>query len=292
MTRLDALALALVTFLAATGGRTVWSAVPQVPPPGAVSIRHDSAAAQYLVQANRTLGEFVPTRSPVRAPMPATPDIAATVEKVAAMQIEDGEMFAIDLDHLTTRTRTRTLAGGIEAAFVPRKTRGKKVQVELVFHHGDEKSLMGKATVAEMTADLAERGTKRLTYQALEDRLAELTANVSVGGGAGEITVRITTVRESLPAVIDVVAEMLKTPAFAAKELEVVRREAISERTSSARGSTRSSRPAGARAAERGRRFAPFGRLCARRRRPATSCPENSAALSRTAPCSSRARPA
>src|SRR5690606_33582264 len=123
-----------------------------------------------------------------------------------------------------TRTRTRTLAGGIDAAFVPRKTRGKKVQLELVLHHGDEKSLTGKRTVAELTADLAERGTKRMSYQALQDRFAALTADVSLGGGPGYVVVRVTTVRESLPAVIDVVAEMLKTPAFAAKELEIVRR--------------------------------------------------------------------
>ena len=186
-------------------------------------------AVQYLVPSNRTLGEFVPTKSPVRAPAPGKPDIAGIVERVAAMQIEDGETFAIDLDNLAKRTRTRTLAGGIDAAFVPRKTRGKKVQVELVLHHGDEKSLTGKATIAEMTADLAERGTKRLSHEALQDRLAALTADVSLGGRAGRVTVRITTVRESLPAVIDVVAEMLKTPAFAARELEVVRREALAD---------------------------------------------------------------
>jgi zinc protease len=186
-------------------------------------------AVQYLVQSNRTLGEFVPTKSPVRAPMPGTPDIGATVERVAALQIEDGEAFAIDLDHLATRTRLKSLAGGIEAAFVPRKTRGKKVQVELVFHHGDEKSLTGKAAIAEMTADLAERGTRRLDHARLNDRLAELTADVSVGGGAGSVVVRITTVRESLPGVVDLVAEMLKTPAFDGKELEIVRRGAIAD---------------------------------------------------------------
>jgi zinc protease len=186
-------------------------------------------ATQYFVSANRTFGEFIPTKSPVRAPMPKTPDIAGIVEQTAALQIDDGEEFASNLDNLAKRTRLRTLAGGIEAAFLPRKTRGGKVLVQLVLHHGDEKSLMGKKTIADLTAALAERGTKKLSYSALQDKLDKLTAEVEVYGGAGEVQVQIVTVRSSLPAVMEVVAEMLKTPALDAKDFEVVRRATLAD---------------------------------------------------------------
>jgi zinc protease len=165
----------------------------------------------------------------VRAPLPKTPDIAGIVEQTAALQIDDGEAFAIDLENLTRRTKMRTLAGGIEAALLPRKTRGGKVTVQFILRHGDEKSLMGKATIADLTAALAERGTKKLSYSKLQDTLDKLTAEVDIDGGPGAVNVQITTVRASLPAVMELVAEMLKTPALDGKELEQVRRATLAD---------------------------------------------------------------
>jgi zinc protease len=186
-------------------------------------------AVQYLIPSNRTLGEFVPTKDPVRAPLPATPDVAAAVEQIAATAIENGEVFAVDLTNLAKRTTLRRLAGGLEAAFVPKKTRGGKVVVQLNFRHGDVKSLSGKAAIAQLTGALAMRGTKTRSFTALEDEKSKLQANLWVNGDDGEVTVHIETFRDRLPAVLDLAAEIVKTPALDAAELERVRSATISD---------------------------------------------------------------
>ena len=186
-------------------------------------------AAQYLIPSNRTLGEFVPTKAPVRAPEPGTPDIGAAVEKVAAAAVEEGEVFAVDIANLKKRTLLRSLAGGLEAAFVPKKTRGGRVTVQIVFRHGDEKSLSGKATIAEMTGQLAMRGTKKRTFTQIEDAKSKLQANLGISGDDGEVRIYIECLRDRLPEVVDLAAEIVKTPALDGAELERVRASAVSE---------------------------------------------------------------
>ena len=186
-------------------------------------------ATGYLKASNRTLGEFVPTAAPDRAPVAREPDIARAVEAITAGTTDEGEAFVASLDNLAARTATRDLAGGLKAAFLPKKTRGGRVQVSLTFRHGDEKSLAGKREVAALTAALVERGTRTRSFTQLEDEKNKLTANVSIDGGAGALTVRIETVRASLPAVIDLVTEMLQQPALAPAQLEIVRRQELAD---------------------------------------------------------------
>ena len=185
-------------------------------------------AKAYLLASNRTLGQFVPTPAPERAPAPTTPDIAAIVDKLQPSAATEGEVFVASLDNLGARTVYRTLAGGLDAAFLAKKTRGGKVFVRLRLHHGDVRTLTGKAVIAGLVGDVAARGTKTRTYGQIEDAKDRLTANVRIDSDAGEIVVRIETVRDSLPEVIALVADILRNPAFADKELAIARQEAIS----------------------------------------------------------------
>ncbi len=186
-------------------------------------------ALAYLKPSNRTLGEFIPTPAPDRAPSPRAVDVGAAVATIAAGMTDDGEAFVASLDNLTARTTMRQLAGGLRAAFLAKKTRGNKVVLTLTFRHGDATSLVGKREIAALTAALVERGTRGKSFEQLEDAKNALTANVDIGGGAGAISVRIKTVRTSLPAVIDLLAEVLQQPALKPAELEVVRRQALAD---------------------------------------------------------------
>ena len=186
-------------------------------------------ARGYLRASNRTLGQFVPTPAPERAPAPAAPDVASIVAKLVPSAATEGEAFVASLDNLGARTTYRKLAGGLDAAFLPKKTRGQKVYLRLRLHHGDATTLQGKAVIAELVGAVAERGTRTRSYAQIEDAKDRLTANVSVGSGPGEIYVRIETVRDSLPEVIALVADILRNPAFDDKELTIARQEAISD---------------------------------------------------------------
>ena len=185
-------------------------------------------AKTYFRASNRTLGRFYPTKEIDRAPLTETPDVAALVKGIEGGEAtEQGEAFAATLDNIEQRTTRTQLAGGIKAALLPKKTRGGKVQLSLALHWGDEKSLQNKAAAAELLGPMLVRGTTKKTYQDLQDLEDQLRARIWISSRADGLTLHIETLRDKLPGAIDLAAEMLKSPSFPAKELEIVRQEQL-----------------------------------------------------------------
>ena len=123
------------------------------------------------------------------------------------------------------RTQRSELPSGMKMALLPKKTRGGTVVGILTLRFGDEKSLAGKTTAADLAADMLIRGTTRRTRQQIKDELDRLKARMSVGGRASQATLSFETVRENLPAVLKLAAEILREPAFPQKEFEELRQE-------------------------------------------------------------------
>ena len=183
-------------------------------------------AALYLKPSNRTVGLFLPTPKPDRAEVPATPDVAALLkdykgEAAAAA----GEAFDPSPASIEARTARSQLPNGLKIALLPKKTRGGTVVAAMTLRFGDEKSLMGKSTMADLAADMLMRGTQKHSRQQIKDEFDRLKARVSVAGGPTQATVSVETVRENLPAVLKLLAEVLRTPSFPATELEQLRQE-------------------------------------------------------------------
>jgi zinc protease len=195
----------------------------------------NKVAATYLKKTNRTIGMFVPTKTPERAPLPAQPDVASLVKDYKGREAASaGEEFDATVANIEKRTTRGKLASGLKFAFLPKKTRGGVVLLSMTIRYGTDQDLKGKQAAAELVPEMLMRGTKTKTFQQLKDQLDKLKAEVSFGGGGmmgevGSTTVNVETVREHLPAVIALVAEMLQEPAFPASELEVIRKEAIGE---------------------------------------------------------------
>jgi zinc protease len=182
-------------------------------------------AGRYFKPSNRTLGLFIPTPKPDRAEIPATPDLAAALKDYKGdATVAAGEAFDPSPANIETRTVRRD-AGGMKLALLSKKTRGGKVVAQMVLRYGDEKSLMNQATAADLAADMLMRGTAKHTRQQLQDELDRLKARVSVGGGATQATVTVETTRENLPAVMRLVAEVLREPAFPTSEFEQLKQE-------------------------------------------------------------------
>ena len=185
-------------------------------------------ARAYFKQSNRTTGRFVPTKDADRAPHTETPDIAEIVKGIeGGRQKDPGEVFAATLDTIEARTARTTLPIGLQAALLPKKTRGGKVQLRLALHWGDERSLQGKATIAELTAAMLARGTATKSYQDLADLEDQLKSQIEIAGGADGLVIELETLRDQLPAAIDLVAEMLRSPSFPAKQLQLVKQETL-----------------------------------------------------------------
>jgi len=185
-------------------------------------------AGVWLRRDNRTLGIYLPTDKPERAPQGTRVDVAAQVKDykgdAAAAQAEAFEATPANLD---ARTQLGRLASGLKIALLPKGTRGRVVRARLVLRHGDEKSLLGRDSVAALLAGLIDKGGAGLTRQQIADQFDRLQAEVSFGAGDQALVANITTKRDKLPDVVELVARLLREPAFPAEPLEESRRQML-----------------------------------------------------------------
>jgi zinc protease len=182
-------------------------------------------ATQWLRRDNRTVGIYLPTAQPERAPQGARVDVAALVKDyrgdATAAQVESFDPTPANLDARTQRARV----GGLKLALLPKGARGRVVNARLTLRMGDEKSLFGQETVSSFTARLLDKGGAGLTRQQIADTLDQLQAEVQFGGGGQTLSVNITTKRERLPAVVELIGRLLREPAFPAEPVEEARRQ-------------------------------------------------------------------
>jgi len=183
-------------------------------------------ANQRLVRDNRTVGVYLPTDQPQRAPAPARVDVAALVKDyhgdAAATQAEAFDATPANLD---ARTQTSTLASGMKVGLIPKGTRGGIVQARLRLHYGDLQSLMGQETVASFTAAMLDKGAAGLNRQQISDAFDKLRAEVSLRADDQTLTATLTTTRDNLPALIELLGKLLRQPSFPADTLEEARRQ-------------------------------------------------------------------
>ncbi len=184
-------------------------------------------AQRYLLPSNRTLGTYVPTEQPQRAPAPQRADVAqlmqgfkpqAAAEAVAAF---DASPAAID-----AATQKHTL-GGLQTALLPKPTRGAAVQAQLTLRFGDEKSLFGSGYSGDALAQLLDKGSTTLTRQQVQDRLAALKTEMRIGSAPGQVTVSLSSRRDFLPEAIALVADLLRHPALPADALAEFKRQQL-----------------------------------------------------------------
>ena len=186
-------------------------------------------AAAYLKPSNRTVGTFVPTAKPDRAIIPPRPDVAKMLEDyTGGKALAAGEAFDPAPANIETRTTRKTTPGGMKLALLTKKTRGGKVFANLQLHLGSERDLSNKPIgIGAFTGSLLLRGTSKHTRQQLQDEFDKLSAQVNVSGGPAFASASIETSRDNLPAVLRLVAEVLRDPAFPATEVEQARLQQI-----------------------------------------------------------------
>ena len=183
-------------------------------------------ASQYFVASNRTVGSFIPSAAPVRAPAPARVDVAAVMKSFKGGDaVAAGEDFDVSVANIERRTTIATVPGvaGLRTAFLPKATRGGKVTVLIALQLGDEKSLFGKDTAGAAAASMLARGTVRLSREELAAAFEKLQTSWSVNGGAQGVTLSLETTRANLPAAMALAQEVLRTPRLDAAEFEQMR---------------------------------------------------------------------
>jgi zinc protease len=157
--------------------------------------------------------------------------------------ITEGEVFDATPANIETRVLRDGLPEGVKVTLLPKKTRGAEVHAALTLRYGNEENLKGFESAAGFLPELMLRGTKQLSYQQLRDELDRLKATLSAGGGggggrgrrggggggggasAGAVSFSIQAKRDTLPAVLEILRQVLREPALPTDQFEVLRRQ-------------------------------------------------------------------
>lgn len=185
-------------------------------------------AAAYLRPNNRTVGEFIPTEKPERVGIPGAPDIASLVKDYkGGAAIEAGEAFDPSPSNIASRLQVFQLPAGVRLGLLPKKTRGNTVVASMTFRFGDEISLKNRRTAAIFAGQMLMRGTAKHTRQQIQDELDRLKARLGVFASRNGVTASLETIRANLPAVLKLLAEILREPAFPTSEFELLKQETL-----------------------------------------------------------------
>ncbi len=199
-------------------------------------------AATYFKKQNRTVGIFIPVEQPERLSVPAVESIADLVNNYkGGAAVVSGEEFDPSPENLQTRTKTVEI-GGVQVGLLPKKNRGDTVSLTMTLHYGNEESLKGQAGAAGMLPAMLMAGTKKNDRQALQQKMDALGVRVGTGGGggrrggrgggggrggAGMLSFSIDAKRDSLPQAIEIMAEILREPAFPVDEFEQMKNRSM-----------------------------------------------------------------
>jgi zinc protease len=186
---------------------------------------------------------FIPTDTPQRIAIPTTPDVTSLVEGYKGRAaIAAGEAFDATPANIEARVQRTDLPEGVKVTLLPKKTRGQEVQLMLTLRYGNEENLKGYKAAAGFLPQLMLRGTKQLSYQQLRDELDRLNATLGTGGdsrggrgrggpsaawAAGAVRFSIQTKRDNLPAVLEILRQVLREPALPADQFELMKRERL-----------------------------------------------------------------
>ncbi|MCM8622600.1 MAG: insulinase family protein [Candidatus Accumulibacter sp.] len=179
----------------------------------------DAAAAKYFVRDNRVLGTFIPDDLPQRAVVPQAPSAAMLLANFKPQKNGDaGEAFDPSYENLDRRTRRQTF-GDLKLALLPKRNRGRTVNVAMSFRWGNENSLQDRNIAGTLAIAMLARGTSRLNRQQIADQLTRLKVQ-------GRLT-HFETTRDKLPEALELVAQLLQDPSFPPDEFEELRRETL-----------------------------------------------------------------
>ena len=189
-------------------------------------------AEQYLVESNRTLGRFIPTKDPVRAEISKAEDINDILAEYKGREaIEAGEVYDNTVDNIAARLKEYNWKTGTTVSVYPKKLRGGEVLINMTLPTGNAKSLKGFEQDFKLMGGLIYSGNAKYSKEQIASKMDELKASVSVSSNSiGKLDVTITAVKKNLDATIDFVAEMLSSPTFAQEEVDFDRTAVITSK--------------------------------------------------------------
>ncbi|MGB7394752.1 MAG: pitrilysin family protein [Pricia sp.] len=188
----------------------------------------NAVAEKYLIPSNRTIGRFNPTKSPERIEIAHVQNLDSLVSGYEGREgMGTGEAFDVAYDNVMERLEKGKLSNDIEFGVIEKNNRGENVNVNFSIRNGDVKSLTDKGVIPSFTASMLNKGTKNMTRQQIEDELSRLKSSINIWGDNGNVNFSISSTKENLMPTLELMADMLKNPAFDAAELEKLKSERL-----------------------------------------------------------------
>ncbi len=183
-------------------------------------------AAKYLKPLNRTVGLFIPTDNASKTEISAAPIADKVLQGYTGRAaVAGGETLDPDAGKLEARvSRENTV---IRNGLISKTTRAEKIEFALNLRFGDAQSLKNRLVVGTVAAAMIARGSEGLTKQQLADELTKLKSTMVVTGGATGASVRISSDKQNLEAVLKLMGTVLRKPAFPADEFDAYKKAVI-----------------------------------------------------------------
>lgn len=150
----------------------------------------NEAIKKYFIPTNRTVGNFIPTKDPIRVGIPHTENVEALVANYKGREALDaGEAFDVSYENIQNTLQLGTLPNtNIEYGLIKKDNRGKTVNLTFTLRTGNVDQLMNKGLAARYTARMLNKGTKTKSRQDIEDKLSALKSSVYFNGSNGRVT--------------------------------------------------------------------------------------------------------
>ncbi|MEP6503587.1 MAG: insulinase family protein, partial [Betaproteobacteria bacterium] len=188
----------------------------------------NAAAGKWIKSSNRTLGRFIPTDAPERTPLAQRSDVDAALKTFTPKaSVAAGESFDSTPLNLDKRTQLVTLPNGLKLALLPKKSKGETVEVSLALHFGALDNLRGLRVAGTGAGLMLGTGTTTKTRAQVADAFDALKTDWQVTGSATGANASLTSKRATLLPALELLAEVLRKPAFSADEFEQARRQSI-----------------------------------------------------------------
>ena len=146
-------------------------------------------------------------------------DLAGTVTAPDRSSLPPvGEIPNVDFPDV----ETATLSNGIKVYFA-RRDAVPMTRVSLSFNAGTSADSGDKLGLQNFVTEILDEGTTSLTSIEIAEQQERLGANISIGGGRDRTDVDLSAVNPNLDASLDLMADIVKNPAFNADDIERIR---------------------------------------------------------------------
>ena len=193
-----------------------------------------NAAQKYYLQSNRTWGRFIPENDAKRVKVAETPDIAVVTNGYKGKVLEVNKAtFEASVANILKNTELGKLSSGGQFALLEKPSKGNKIEARIMLRLGNEKALGGKQLTAQLTAEMLKLGTKTRSKKDINDQLDQFKTNVTIDATVDKVYLKMSTDKENLNKVLNLVDDILRNPAFDPAEFEKLKLEIKSSLESS-----------------------------------------------------------